>query len=156
MPNSSQREYNVDRNGAFNVWMANSVVLQKRAWISIAVANLNREVVLVQRDATKRLAAPGNGDDGKVLWSNLSVGIHERQTKRLRRSHNSDFAQLRPQAPAALPDRMTSQAGALTFEYCLAGSCTTRCWQVENEEDEEEGERFDGTPWRRETNPART
>src|SRR5438093_10119686 len=33
------------------------VVLQKRTRISIAVANLNRKVVLVQRDATKRLSA---------------------------------------------------------------------------------------------------
>ena len=52
---------------------------------------------------------------------------------------------------------MTSQAGALTFEYCPAGSCSTRRWQAQGEEEEEKkGKRFDTTPQRQESNPART
>src|SRR5262249_24253445 len=116
MPNSSQREYNVDRNGAFNVWMANSVVLQKRAWISIAVANLNREVVLVQRDARK-LAALGNGDDGEVLWGNLSAGRRFKSVYRMARTtiRTQDVV---AQLGAGGGGRTGKQSGSMIYDAC--------------------------------------
>src|SRR5262245_5424821 len=117
MPNSSQREYNVDRNGAFNVWMANSVVLQKRAWISIAVANLNREVVLVQRDARKRLAALGNGGDGEVLWGNLSAG---RRFKIVYRMAGTTIRtqEVVAQLGAGGGGRTGKQSGSMIYDAC--------------------------------------
>ena len=71
MPNSSQREYNVDRNGAFNVWMANSVVLQKRTWISIRfkiVYRMARTTIRTQ-EVVAQLGAGGGGRTGKQSGS---------------------------------------------------------------------------------------
>src|SRR5579871_1125546 len=97
------------------------IVFQERSGVAVDNPNLDRKIVFIQRQTADRFTAFGDDYYRVIFLVNFRVRIDERQPQRARRTVDTDLAQIRAQAGAAISNGMAGAAPALAFKEPLAG-----------------------------------